>query len=119
MHIAIIYEDKDRQLYNAGVADLNEATTTFKHFVSYRNNQFRPEKNDAALEDLLDEIEKKLLSAEKKIVELSKSVTNEQYNISAIQNRVEMLTQRLQEQKDFLKRYLSTTISKRKMLFNN
>ena len=44
MHIEMINQDKDVDLYNSSVADLNDVTTILNNFIQYRNKQFTPEK---------------------------------------------------------------------------
>src|SRR4029077_1476470 len=73
MHIEMIDQDRDLELYNSSMADLNEATTILNNFIEYRNKQFTPEKSDVELRALLDGIDNKLDSSLKKLDEVDKS----------------------------------------------
>ena len=118
MKIAIVYEDKDMNLYNSAVADLNRATTIFNNFVEYRNNRFIPAKPDAEISTLLDPIVLILLSANKKLDKIGQSVENFQYNTDQLRQRLNALNKRLAEQNNFLNRYLAATVAEReKMIY--
>ena len=73
MNIEIINQDKDVELYNSSMAELNDATTILNNFIEYRNKQFTPEKTDAELQALLDGMDNKLDSSLKKLDEVDKS----------------------------------------------
>lgn len=117
MKIAIAYEDKDMNLYNAAVADLNKATAIFNDFVQYRNNRFTPVKPDAEISVLLDPIKLILLSANKKLDNIGQSVENFQYNPEGIKKSINALTIRVQEQQHFLKQYIQSNVADRGKLF--
>lgn len=46
MNIEMIHEDKDMELYNSAITELNTATTILNNFIHFRNNQFLPAKRD-------------------------------------------------------------------------
>lgn len=117
MKIAIVYEDKDMNLYNSAVADLNRATTIFNNFVEYRNNRFIPAKPDAEISTLLDPIVLILLSANKKLDKIGQSVENFQYNTEGVKNKIDALHLRVQEQQHFLKQYIQSSVADRGKLF--
>ena len=117
MNIEIIREDKDVDLYNSSVADLNAATTIYNNFVQYRNKQFAPATTDDALVDLLSGIDSKLSSAHKKLNEIDKTEAVFKFSTEEIRNRLNALSVRVKEQKDFLKLYLTTAAASRQTLF--
>ena len=117
MNIEIIREDKDVDLYNSSVADLNTATTIYNNFVEYRNKQFMPSITENALEALLNGIDGRLSSAHKKLNEIDKTEAVFKFSTEEIRNRLSALAVRVKEQKDFLKLYLNTASASRQTLF--
>jgi hypothetical protein len=117
MKIAIVYGEKDMNLYNAAVADLNKANSVFNNFVQYRNNRFMPAKTDAAIKLMLQPIPNLLSSAGEKLRQMGSTVENFQYDAEAINSRIKRLKERLGEQQNFLNRYLATDVSDRAKLF--
>lgn len=117
MNIEIIRQDKDVDLYNASVADLNNATIIYNDFVEYRNKQFTPVITDKALQSLLDGVDTKLSAAHKKLDEIERSQAVFKFSTEEIRNRLNALASRVNEQKGFLKLYLNTAIANRQSLF--
>ncbi|HUS02445.1 MAG TPA: transglutaminase domain-containing protein, partial [Chitinophagaceae bacterium] len=91
MNIEIIREDKDVDLYNSSVADLNTATTIYNNFVEYRNKQFTPSMTDNALEALLNGLDGRLYSAHKKLNEIDKTEAVFKFSTEEIRNRLNAL----------------------------
>ena len=117
MNIEIIREDKDVDLYNSAVAELNTATTIYNNFVEYRNKQFTPAITDNALRALLYGIDAKLSSANKKLDEIAKTEASFKFSTDAIRERLNALALSVDVQKDFLKTYISTSAENRQPLF--
>lgn len=117
MKIAIVYGDKDMNLYNEAVADLNNATKIFNQFVTYRNNRFTPLKSDAEMFDLLAPIAGIITLANKKLTNIGRQVENFQYDTGAIKKRLHALNERAKEQQAFLKRYMESAVADRGKLF--
>jgi hypothetical protein len=117
MKIAIVYGEKDMNLYNAAVADLNNASSIFNRFVQYRNSRFEPVRSDAAIKAMLDPISGLLKSASENLDKLGQIVENFQYDASSIKSRIDNLAKRLKEQQTFLKQYFSTSVLERPKLF--
>ncbi|MEO6721337.1 MAG: transglutaminase domain-containing protein [Ferruginibacter sp.] len=117
MKIAIFYEDDDMNLYNSAVDDLNKANSIFNSYVKYRNNQFMPQKSDGEVSSLLDPIAATISSASEKVNKIGKSKQNFQYDTGELSSRLIALTRRVQEQKDFLRRYLNSNVADRGKLF--
>jgi hypothetical protein len=117
MKIAIIYGDKDMELYNTAVALFNNATGIFNGYVRYRNNLFLPARPDAELATLLVPIAGLMQEAEQHLGQMGKVVENFQYDTGALRERVNALRKKVQAQQDFLNRYLNTARNERKKLF--
>jgi hypothetical protein len=117
MNIEMINQDKDVDLYNSAVADVNDATSTYNGFVDYRNKQFTPQKTDAELHALLDGIDKKLISSLKKLDQVDRSEATFTLGTEPVRVRISQLKQRLQDQQDFVNRYTNTDKSNRESLF--
>jgi Transglutaminase-like superfamily len=117
MKIAIVYGDKDMQLYNETVADLNRATKIFNEFVQYRNNRFMPVRPDAEMNDLLAPAAGILTMANKKLDDIGRVVENFQYDTGNLKSRLSNLKIKVKEQQDFLKKYLESSVADRGRLF--
>lgn len=117
MKIAIVYGDKDMNLYNEAVADLNRATKIFNEFVQYRNNRFLPVKSDAEMNGLLTPIAGILTLANKKLENIGREVENFQYDTGTLKIRLAGLRERVKEQEKFLKNYLESEVADRGKLF--
>ena len=117
MKIAIVYGEKDMDLYNAAVADLNKANNIFNDFIQYRNNGFIPYKPDAKIKSMLEPVSILLSSADLKLNQLGQKIENFQYDTGTIKSRLNKLKERLQDQQHFLNRYLATNEKERIKLF--
>ena len=117
MNIETINQDKDVDLYNSSVADLNNATNILNNFIQYRNNKFTPEKEDPELDALLDGIDNNLHSALKKLDEIDRSQAVFTIGTDHVRDRISALSNRMKEQKEFLYRYTSTAKNLRQSLF--
>ncbi|PVD53700.1 hypothetical protein DC498_04085 [Terrimonas sp.] len=116
MKIVIIAEEENMNLYNAAVADLNNAAAFFNTFVNYRNNKFLPAKTDKEIEKMLDPINELIAAAKSKISKIGLITENYQYDTSTLQSKLDKLLKRSEEQKFFLKKYLTTNIAEREQL---
>ncbi len=119
MNIEIIRQDKDVDLYNSSVADLNNAAAIFNTFVEYRNKQFAPSITDIALQALLDGIATKLSTAHKKLDEIARTEATFKFSTDDVRTRLNALAVRVKEQKDFLSIYFNTAVPNRQSLFYN
>ncbi|MFT3702568.1 MAG: transglutaminase domain-containing protein [Agriterribacter sp.] len=118
MNITIIGQEQNMQLYNGAVDDLNKATDLFNAYVQYRNNRFLPAKSDAAVEGMLKPISMLITDARKKLGEIGKIAENFQYDTQTLNQRLDAVSKRTEEQRTFLKKYLTAAIlDKEKMLY--
>lgn len=117
MKIAIIYGDRDMELYNSAVDLLNEATAIYNGFVAYRNKQFVPVRNDAAIGSLLQPIDHLLTTAQQHLNQIGRVVENFQYDTGGINERIKALSAKVQVQQTFVNQYLATSPTERKKLF--
>lgn len=117
MHIEIINEDKDVSLYNSSVADINAATTILNNFIQYRNNRFLPVQTDAALQAMLEGVDSKLRLALKKLDEIDRSKAVFTIGTDHVRDRINVLSIRIKDQKEFVNRYTSTEKNNRHLLF--
>jgi hypothetical protein len=101
------------------VLDFNDANDILNNFILYRNNRFIPVKPDHDINNILLPIDSIIFTAHKKLDELDNSSENFQYDTEVLRNRLKTLSTSLQDQKDFLKKYLSTALAKREQLFIN
>lgn len=117
MQVEIIRQDKDVDLYNSSVADLNMASGILNSFVQFRNNQFTPAISDNALQAMLEGIETKILSANKNLDEIGKSEAVFTFSTDAVSEKLNLLTKKVIDQREFLQLYLNTSKANRQSLF--
>jgi hypothetical protein len=117
MKIAIIYGDKDMELYNTAVALFNQATSIYNGFVQYRNRQFTPPRPDAEIAALLKPIAGLITAAGQHLNEMGLVVENFQYDTGEIKERLKGLSAKVQVQQDFISSWLAVAPAERKKLF--
>ncbi|MBA2249906.1 MAG: hypothetical protein H0W12_06900 [Chitinophagaceae bacterium] len=117
MHIEMINQDKDVELYNGSVAELNDAAAILNNFIQYRNNRFMPEKTDQELPILLDGIQQKLSTSLLKLDKIDSSPATFTIGTQLVRDKISTLSNHTKEQKDFLEHYLQTPKETRQSLF--
>ena len=117
MKIAIIYGDRDMELYNEGVDLLNKASAIFNEFVKYRNKQFMPARPDGEIAIMLEPVNGLINEAKVHIDHVGLVVENFQYDTEALNRRLDALKTRVKEQQDFINSYLHTKPMERIKLF--
>lgn len=117
MKIAIVYQENDMTIFNAAVADLNKAKFLYNDFVQYRNNRFVPARPDAAVNEVFNSIDSLVLSANKKANSFGKKGENYQYDTEALKKNLDELATKVQEQKNFFKKYFAANAADRAKLF--
>ena len=117
MNIAIMYEENNRILYNAAVADANIANEFLNNFTRYRNEFFKPAKTDAALLNMLQPVQGFINEALKKVAATGLKNHNFQYDTGLLKERLQALSKRLEENTHFLNRYLQASAIEREQVF--
>ena len=106
--IELINQDSDMDLYNAAVADYNQAIQYLNTFLTYRNNQFQPAKSNDEVENIFESIEKLIVSANLKLKRINASKATLVLNTGDIEQKIEHLSTNLKEQKEFFKNNIDT-----------
>jgi transglutaminase/protease-like cytokinesis protein 3 len=104
----VLNQDSDADLYNAAVDDYNSAINSLNVFLTYRNNQFQPEKPNAEIEILFQNVQNLLASANEKIKRISSSKATLQLDTGDIQKKLDDLKNNLHQQRLFFKNYSDT-----------
>lgn len=117
MKLGIIRQDIIVKIYNAAAQDFNNANNILNDFIVYRNNKFIPSKTDIEMSTLLLPADDLVIKASQKITDLESIPDNFQYDPEELKSRIDALSARLKEQKDFLKKYLAAIPSERDKLF--
>ncbi|HEY5407860.1 MAG TPA: transglutaminase domain-containing protein [Ginsengibacter sp.] len=112
LEIELIYQVKDSILYNGAIADYNHATNEFNNFLTYRNNQFKPEKTDAEVQLIFDDIEKRIASARQKLKEVNQSKATLTLDTGDVTYALNNLYNHVKEQEVFIKNYKATANDK-------
>ena len=103
LEIELIYQVKDSVLYNDAIADYNFAINEFNNFIAYRNNQFKPEKTDAQIQLLFDEVHKRIATARKKLKQVNQSKAKLTLDTGDVEYAINTLDKHVQEQEVFFK----------------
>jgi Transglutaminase-like superfamily len=117
MKIAIIYGDKDMELYNAAVDLFNQATSIYNGFVQYRNKQFMPPRSNTEIAALLAPITGLIAEAAQHLDQMGMVVENFQYDTGEIKERLKGLLTKVQIQQTFINAWLAASPRERKKLF--
>ncbi len=117
MKIAIVYGDRDMDLYNGAVDDLNKATAIFNAYVQYRNNRFLPARPDAEIRTMLGPAQAKIKEAIKKADGVGKAMEDFQYDTGTLKEKLERLQKKVMEQDGFLRQYTESSVADRGRLF--
>lgn len=104
-------------LYNTAATDYNEAINSFNEFIQYRNKQFTPQKTDIEIQDMIDQVNNKLLDARTKLNEIKYPDPNITSMIVQLNNSIDSATTPVKEQQDWLKIYFSKGKAGRKSMF--
>lgn len=104
-------------IYNAAVTEFNEGTNDLNAFIEFRNKQFTPAKTDAQIQDMLTNAERKMKNAEKNIKAIFGKYDKLDVMIATMDKSMKQANTILNEQKDFLKKYLSKGKVERKLMF--
>jgi len=103
--------------YNSALEGYNDGIKQFNSFISYRNDQFKPVKADAEIQQMLDSADHLLSGARTRVAAVV--TTNEKVMTSArkMVAAIDELYPRIAEQQAWLKKYLGKNKLGRKMMF--
>lgn len=104
-------------VFNEAVNTINEGINNLNSFISYRNNQFNPLKEDTEILQMLENVTTCINKTKQQIKNIKfkdASITN---SIVQLEELIENTEKNLAEQKTFLDKYLSTPKLLRKTLF--
>lgn len=105
MEIELIRQDEDMDLYNAIVADYNEAADMMNRFVEYRNSRFLPAKSTEEVQRIFGSVSARITAGLKKISRLQTSQATLTLDSGDIQKKLEDLQQRVRTEKDYYDTY--------------
>ena len=97
-------------LYNDGINELNL-------FITFRNNQFKPNVSDEELKKMIDSPKMKLLNSKELLDDLSAVSKNNQSNVTSLKAGVNQTLSQVEEQFLFVEKYLSKSKTSRKTMF--
>jgi len=116
--------ENDRQnrlidAYNGSLQDYNSAIRVFNVFIDYRNQQFKPEKPDPEIQQMLDTVTHVLQTLRTRTsgIVLTDADSRIQQPLQQLKTSIEALAGKVKEQQDFLTQYLSKGRSGRKAMF--
>ena len=104
--------------YNTAAADYNDAVNLFNVFINYYNNQFQPTKDDAGIKQMIDTAGEKLVSARKHLENIHNADAPTLALMSGLQNSIAQIQNHVDEQKEFIDKYMNKSKMGRKMMFH-
>ncbi len=110
-------QTQSTDLYNAAVADFNEAVRVFNTFVSYKNKQFTPARADHEIQKILADADAGLKAGREKLGRIATPSANLVALIAQLQSSINDASTQVQQQQDWLKTYLSKDKTRRKAMF--
>ncbi len=102
MHIEIIRQEDDANIYNTSIADIKNAGNLYNSFIEYRNKKFLPLKAGDDPGNLLMQAQQKIQDAKNKLAAIEKSEAVLKFSVDEVQEKINTLTILIKEQKDFL-----------------
>lgn len=98
-------------LHNNGINELNT-------FITFRNNQFKPNVSDEELKKMINSPKTKLLKSKELLENLDTVSKNNQANVSSLKTGINQTLSQVEEQFLFVEKYLSKSKLARKTLFS-
>lgn len=117
MNIEIAHQEKETELYNSAVEDLNAVTNKLNRFIAYRNNRFLPLEPDRNLKEMIEGLNEGIVTALKKLDDIDKSEAKLVLDTQSERIRIERIAQKIEDQKTFLHKYLISDMAERSNLF--
>lgn len=104
-------------IYNAATASYNKAVHLFNDYTKYYNKQFTPAKKDAEIKEMIDAVDRNLADARKKLASIIEAPEHIATAITDLQSTMGDFTARVNEQKEWVTKYLSKSKLTRKTMF--
>ncbi len=117
MEIAHYNQERTVNSYNSAVSEYNDGINLLNDFIQYRNKQFNPAKTDKELQEMVDSPYLKLSEAKSKLNEIKGDTANVTMSLTSINKSIDDAIIHVNEQKDFVKQYLSKGKLGRKTMF--
>lgn len=103
--------------FNRSSNQYNRAVNLFNEYVQFKNNQFKPSKQDREIREMVDAIGKKLAESRRGLAGLNRNETVIRGNIVELEESLGLLEKRLTEEQAFVDKYIRTGKMFRKSLF--
>ena len=104
-------------LYNSAGVDYNEGINNFNNYINYKNSQFKPEKEDAEIQRMIDDAAKKLDAAKTKLTQVKTTDVNTTNLVSQLLKSTNDASTHVTEEQNWLKEYMSKSKFKRRSMF--
>jgi len=104
--------------YNTAAADYNDAVNLYNEFINYYNVQFKPTKPDTEIQHMTDTTQASLSAARVHLAAISEADAPTLALINSLQTSITELQKHVDEQKDFVAKYIGKSKMGRKLMFN-
>ncbi|TDP03625.1 transglutaminase domain-containing protein [Flavobacterium sp. 245] len=110
--------EAERLKFNEIVNLYNDGINEFNSFVTFRNNQFKPNVSDEELKKMIDSPKTKLLKSKELLDNLGTVSQNNQANVNSLKTGVNNILSQVEDQVLFVDKYLGKSKMMRKTMFN-
>lgn len=118
LEVERLKQNRTVNLYNSAMGDFNTAVNDFNDYVNFYNKQFTPTKPDTELEEMLNKVDRSLSGAKSKLKDIDEPGENLQSLILQSNRSLNDLTIKLEEQQEWMKKYLAKGRMGRKSMFH-
>ncbi len=105
------------ETYNMAANSYNEGVNQLNRFITYRNNQFKPQLPDSAILQMVDNTEFSFNLSRQRLSEIQNPDVNMTVGINQLTKAIAEAMLNVNEQKTFLQKYFKTSKLFRKSLF--
>jgi Transglutaminase-like superfamily len=115
--IEVEKQNKIVYLYNSALTDHNRSLNEFNAYIDYYNKQFKPAKTDPEIQAMLDASAAHLKEASAKLDQIKSPDQNTSVLIGTFRSHLADLSARIEEQREWLKKYFSKGKMGRRSMF--
>jgi hypothetical protein len=104
-------------LYNSAIADHNKGLNSFNDYINFYNKQFKPTRPDSEIQAMLDQSGASLKAASDKLDKIKSPDQHTSELLASFRKQIADLSGRVDEQNEWLKKYLAKGKMGRKSMF--
>lgn len=115
----VINQNKSVEKLIAITASFNEAIRDLNDFIFFRNKRFQPKQTDETLKKMIQDVKDKMNKCKDDVYNVGPVSPENSSNLNSLKRAILEGIDKVKEQDDFLKEYLSKSAIGRKLMFTN